>query len=300
MDVNLVLEICKYVVFSIFLFTGTIIFYQTITPKTVRESHRIRFKETLQLSTKKAEKKIRNISFDEKLIQAGLPFLNSFRYEVIRLVIFLFIILNYMLLPVIAGNGFQIQSISILILAWLVTEHRFNIPVSIPNIVTDILIANKRRARSIELFTLYDALKTDLNELEPNQTVNVYNLLKESLPMFRYLNGTISRFLSTVLTNPKDAEKVFYEDIKTQGAKTIGEIIVKIDQLSRDEALTILQTESSTYSNHFFKEEFRNGQKKKNRLQTFFSVNVLFNIAWLILFITNMLLIQITNLNGIL
>lgn len=300
MDVNLFLEIAKYITFSIFLFYGTFLFYQTITPKEVRDTHRLRFKEQLYLRTKKAEENLQSVSFDEKLKEAGLPFLTSFRYEIFRLVIFLFLIGNYMVLPIINGQGFNIQGVSVLILAWLLTEFRFNIPVSLPNMITNVLIANKKRARSIELFTLYDILKTDLSELDKDQTVNVYNLLKEALPMFSHIDGTLSRLLSTLLTNPKAAEKILYGDIKTQGAKTLGEIIVKVDELSRDEALNIIETESSTYSNRFFKEEFRNGQKRKTRLQMLFSVNVLLNAGWLILFITNMVMLQINNVGSIL
>lgn len=300
MDINLVLEIVKYLLFSIFLFSGTFLIYKTITPKEIRDSHRLRFKQQLQTKMKTTEKKLKSISFDERLKEAGLPFMNSFRFEMIRIGILVIFIINYWLLPVLSGEGINIQSISILIVLWLITEHRFNIPVSLTNIILKVLTAQKKKVRSIELFTLYDVLKTELNTLHSNQTVNVYNLLKDSLPMFRYLNGTLSRFLSTLLTNPSLAQSVFYDDIKTQGAKTIGEIIVKIDNLSRDEALEVIQTESSAYSSHFFKQEFRNGQKRKNRLQALFSVNVLFNAAWLIIFITNMLMIQMNNVNNIL
>lgn len=300
LDINIILEIVKYIVFSIFLFYGTFVFYKAITPKEVRDTHRLRFKEQFETRAKSTANKIQSVSFDDKLKEAGLPFINSFRYEMIRLVIFLFIIGNYVILPMLSGQGFNIQSISIMLVVWILTEYRINFFVSIPNLITNFLITNKKRARSIELFTLYDVLKTDLSELERGQTVNVYNLLKDALPMFRHIDGTLSKFLSTSLTNPKQAEKILYDDIKTQGAKALGEIIVRIDELGRDEALAIIETESSTYANHFFKEEFRNGQKRKNRLQMLFSVNVLFNAAWLILFITNMLLLQMNNTNSIL
>lgn len=293
------LEILKYIVFGIFLISGTTLLYRTITPKEVRDTHRLRFKERLYYNKKNTEEKLQNRSFDEKIKEAGLPFLNSFRYELIRIGIFLLYTVNYIVLPIIRGEGLTMVSISILLLLWLLTEHRFHIPVSLVNPVLNLLIRSKQKKRSIELFTLYDVLKSDLQALNEDQNVNVYNLLKDSLSMYRYIDGTVSRFLSTYLTNPKAAEKVFYEDINTLGAKTLGEIIIKIDNLNRDEALEIIQNESSSYSQHFFKEEFREGQKRKSRLQTVFSVNVLFNAAWLIIFITSMLLLQIGVANDI-
>ncbi|MFD1609806.1 hypothetical protein [Oceanobacillus luteolus] len=299
MNIIVLLEILKYMVFGIFLFAGTIVLYRTITPKELRETHRLRFKEKLFYSAKSTEKKLQNKSFDEKLKEAGLSYLNSFRYEIIRLIIVLLFIVNYLILPAVRGEGLTAVSLSILLLIWLLTEHRFQIPVSLINPALNLLISNKQKKRSIELFTLYDVLKSDLQALHDNQSVNVYNLMKDSLPMYRHIDGTVSRFLSTFLTNPKAAEKVFYEDIKTLGAKTLGEIIIKIDNLSRDEALEIIQTESNSYAQHFFKEEFREGQKRKNRLQTLFSINVLFNAAWLIIFITSMLLIQIGSVSDI-
>lgn len=292
MNVMVLLEILKYTIFGVFLISGTTMIYRTITPKEIRETHRLRFKEKFYYSKKHTEERLQNRSFDEKLKEAGLPFLNSVRFELIRLTVFLIYIVSYMILPIINGENLTAATISILLIMWVITEHRFHIPVSLVNPVLNLLIRSRQKKRSIELFTLYDVLKSDLQALQENQRVNVYNLLKDSLSMYKEIDGTVSRFLSTYLTNPKAAEKVFYEDINTLGAKTLGEIIVKIDNLSRDEALDVIQTESSTYSQHFFKEEFREGQKRKSRLQFFFSVNVLLNAAWLILFITSMVLMQ--------
>lgn len=300
MDLSLLLNVAKYFLFSLFLVSGALVFYRATTPKETRESHRLRFKEQIQSRAKKTEKKVQNITFEERLREAGLPFLNTYRFELGRLVVLILFICNYWILPVINGAGFDVRTISLLLVIWLITEHRFKIPVSITNMVINMLIAKKKRERSIELFTLYDVLKTELSSLQRNQSVNVYNLLKDSLPMFRYIDGTLSRFLSTLLTNSNLAERILHEEIKTQGSKTLGEILVKIDNLNRDEALEIIQTESATYSGHYFKEEFRKGQKKKNRLQLVFSVNVLFNAAWLIIFLTNMLMLQLNNVNGIL
>lgn len=299
MNINLLLEILKYTLFSTFLFSGAFFFYKGITPKEIQESHRLRFKEQLNSKQKQLEKRIENTSFEQKLKEAGLTFVTTYRFEMIRIGILILLFINYWIIPLLSGKGIVIQSISLIIVLWLLTEYRYKIPVSLTNLLINALIRQKKRARSIELFTLYDVLKTELKSLSGNQNVNVYNLLKDSLSMFKYIKGTLSRLLSTILTNPKLAERVLYEDIKTPASKTLGEIIVKIDNLTRDEALEIIETESKAYSNHFFKEEFRSGQKRKNRLQVFFSCSVLLNAAWLVIFITNMLLIQLQNVNQI-
>lgn len=72
-----------------------------------------------QTQAKNTEKMLKSLSFDERLRDAGILFLTSFRYEMIRLVLFLLLIGNYMILPLINGQGFNVQSISILLLASL-------------------------------------------------------------------------------------------------------------------------------------------------------------------------------------
>ncbi len=287
--------IVQYLVFSIFLFTGTTILYQTITSREVRKLHRIKLVENIQKSKSTAEEKLTSNGFNAQLRQAGITFLNSFRYETVRFVLLIIYLFYYIIWPPLEGNTVSTTPLIVLFLLAVATEHRLKPPISIINVVINRLIARKRKNRRTELFTLYDILKADLKALQDKQDVNIYALLKSSLPMFRYINGTVSRFLSLWVTNPEKAKDVFYEDIKTPGARTLGEVIVKIDTASRDEALHVIQSESSVFAENYFKTEVKNNQKRKNILMTSFSVNVLVNATWLIALIATMLLIQLNS-----
>ncbi|MEQ2529098.1 hypothetical protein WMO40_20700 [Bacillaceae bacterium CLA-AA-H227] len=147
------------------------------------------------------------------------------------------------------------------------------------------------------MFTLFDLLKADLYSLKSSQQVNVYNILRDSLPMFEYIQGSISRLLSLWKNSPEKAKNTLYEDIGGETSKILGEIIFKLDQTPKEEALRIIESEASVFSFTYYENEMQSTGKKKTIIFTFFTFTSVIIIAWLVFFVFNMFNDAITTNN---
>ena len=290
---NLILVI-QYTFFAFFLISSVTLFYRTISTEEERRIHRLQILNTLNKGKMIAAETLDNESFKTRLEEAGLDFLTPFRYEVYRITILLGLGIYYIGLPALSGNGINMASLLLLLYLIVCTEHRIKIRwLSLINIILDFLKNSRIRKKEVELFTLYDLLKAELNQLNDEKEINVYSLLKEITPNFTYIRNALKRFLSLWMIDPNNAKYVFYEDIGTPSAKTIGEVLIKIDSSSKHEAIDILQNESSVFNQIFYKNESEKQIKRKNYLSGYFTVNILVSIVWLLVIISYVVLDQI-------
>lgn len=290
---NLILVI-QYTFFAFFLISSVTLFYRTISTEEERRIHRLKILNTLNKGKMIAAETLDNESFKTRLEEAGLDFLTPFRYEVYRITILLGLGIYYIGLPALSGNGINMASLLLLLYLIVCTEHRIKIRwLSLINIILDFLKNSRIRKKEVELFTLYDLLKAELNQLNDEKEINVYSLLKEITPNFTYIRNALKRFLSLWMIDPNNAKYVFYEDIGTPSAKTIGEVLIKIDSSSKHEAIDILQNESSVFNQIFYKNESEKQIKRKNYLSGYFTVNILVSIVWLLVIISYVVLDQI-------
>ncbi|MGP4074058.1 hypothetical protein ACTWQB_16250, partial [Piscibacillus sp. B03] len=153
----------------------------------------------------------------------------------------------------------------------------------------------KKRKQEIEIFTLYDILKADLHALQPGQEINLYGLLRDRVSTFQHIQNPLSRFLSLWMTEPEKAKYVMGEAIGTNGAKTLGEVLVRLDSASKEEAISILENESEVYHESFYKKELENQLRKKTYVLIFFGVTIFIQILWLILIFTSITLLHLEN-----
>lgn len=233
--------------------------------------------------------------FQRKLRATGIPFLSALRFQIFRIVVIVVITTYYVIIPFIQNGGINVAWLAIPILLSILTEPGLKFtPVAMG---VENLVNRKKKLKVLELFTLFDILKADLSTLKESQEVNIYGLLRDAAPMFEHIGGTLSRFLSLWKTSPHLAKDVFQEEIGGESAKVLGDILYKLDQTSKEEALSIIESESTVFSFSFYEGELQSsGKQKMGFYMLFMSTNVLI-IVWLIVLIFSVFNDTITNNN---
>lgn len=285
-SVSLILKIVEYGIYIGFLVLGTYYLYKSLTSNEERKFYRIKLIKEINERRNSIVAKSTESDFQKKLRVTGISFLSAVRYQIFRWSFIIVATGYYLILPIIKTDQFDRSLFSIPVLLILISEPKFKF--SVVSKVLDSLIKRKKRQRTIELFTLFDMLKAELITLNKDQDVNIYNMLKDSITMFEYIPGTISRFLSLWKSSPETAKDVFYLEIGGESAKVLGDILFKLDNTSKDEALKILESESSIFSFSYYESELQGSIKQKNAFSLLFSVNILLIIAWLIIIVFTM------------
>ncbi|MBU8732496.1 hypothetical protein KM915_20830 [Cytobacillus oceanisediminis] len=264
---------------------GTYYLYKSLTSAEERKVYRTKIIKQYEDKKKQIVEKNSESAFQKRLKETGIN-LSAVRFQIYRwtflVITFLYYVFNIILYP----EQYDRSILIIPLFFFVLTEPRLSF--SLANIIVSELIKRKRKKRILELFTLFDILKADLNSLADEQEVNVYSILKESLPLFEQITGSVSRFLSLWKTSPDDAKNVFYQEIGGESAKVLGDVLYKLDQTSKKEALSIIESESSIFSYAYYEKEIQSGIKRKNGFFLLFSANILLIIAWLIFIVFTM------------
>lgn len=267
--------------------------YRLITSKEERQKYRTKIQKQIADKRKLIRQKSSESQLQSRLRSSGLP-ISAFSFQIIRWSFVLVVSAYYIIIPLVEGN-FKITLLCIPPLLIILTEPVFKH--SIVNKVLDLLINRKRRQRIIEMFQLFDVLKAELLSLKPNQEVNIYYILKDSLPTFEHISGTISKFLSFWKTSPEKAKNVFLNDIGGDSAKALGDILEKMDRTTKQDALKILESESKVFSYQYYERELQQSGKQRLVFYIFFmSTNILI-ISWLIVLVLSMFNSTINQIN---
>lgn len=280
------LSLIQYSIYLLLIILSSYYCFQLLT--TVNERKFYRTKIQRQIAEQRQQILAKNLgsSFQIKLEKAGLTFLNAFRYQALRFSLILFLITYYVLFPIMEGNNIQLPLMLILIF-YILTEPKFKF--SIINVVLNFLIHRKQREKRIEMFTLFDILKAELNSISDGQEVNMYNTIKDITPMFKHISGTLSKFLALWKRHPQKARDVFVEEIGGESARVLGDILYKLDSVSKSEGLRILETESNVFSYQYFQKELQQSDKSNTAYFIFFmTVNVLI-IVWFLGYVAMMM-----------
>lgn len=283
---SILLTFVEYTIFLILVIISSFYFYQLLTTVNERRFYRTKIQRQIAEQRKKIIEKNLKTSFQSKLENAGVKIFNAFLYQVIRYGITLFLIVYYVLFPLINKENIQLPLILIVIFL-ILTEPKLKF--SLTNILVTFMIHRKKRAKLIEMFTLFDVLKAELSSIKDGQEVNMYNTIKSITPMFKHISGTLSRFLAYWKKYPERAREVFFEDIGGENAKVLGDILYKLDDVTREEGLRILETESNVFSYQYFQKEIQQNDKSNTAYFTFFMITNVLIIIWLIAFVAIMM-----------
>lgn len=274
---------------------GTIYLYRLITSHEERKIYRLKILKQVNERKEKVVKTNRESQLERRLKTTGLPFLTALRFQVIRGIFILITTTYYILMPLINNDPLKITVLLIPSILFIMTEP--TVKISIVSMIIEALISHRKRKKFVEVFTLFDLLKADLYTLKSSQQVNIYSIIRESTPMFEHIGGTLSRFLSLWKTSPEKAKDVLYEDIGGESTKILGEIIYKLDQTSKEEALSIIEAESSVFSFSYFENELQKSGKEKTVKYGFFTFTSVLIIAWLVIYVFGMFNDSLSNNN---
>lgn len=271
-----------YGIFLLFLSSSAYYAYYLLTTKEERKFYRLKLQQEVQERREKIVEKELSTDFQKKIEQANFKRFNAFRFQVFRLLIFLIIAFYYVAIPL--SEGKDIRLAILFLLAFVVlTEPRFKY--SLINVILNALINQKRKAKIVELFTLFDILKAELYTLNEDQEVNVYNIIKDITPMFSHIQGTLTKFLSLWKRSPGYAKEVFSNEIGGEIASTLGNILYKLDSVTKKDALVLIESESSVFSVKYYQDELKKSTKSNTLYFGFFLTTNILIITWLIVYI---------------
>ncbi|WP_019156869.1 hypothetical protein [Robertmurraya massiliosenegalensis] len=250
-----------------------------------RRIYRLRALKGVKEKKEKFVKESQESLLQKRLKATGISYFNAVRFYVLRWCLILVVIVAYVVAPLLSDD-FSLYNIFYPLGLYFLTEPKLKY--SLVSIILNSLVANRQKKRVIEVFTLFDLLKADLYTLKSSQQVNVYSILRESLPMFEHIQGSISRILSLWKVSPEKAKNVLYEEIGGETAKILGDILIKLDKSTKDEALKIIEAESNVFSFTYYENELRYTGKQKTVIFTFFTFTSVVIIGWLVFFVFNM------------
>lgn len=282
---SILISIIQYTLFCSVLFFGLYLVYQKLTSDEERKIYRTKIIKQYEEKKKTVKNKNDISKFQSELKKTGIK-ISAFRYQVYRWIFLVLTTLYYLFNSISNSVEFDRSVLAIPLLIFVFTEPKFKW--SLVNTLVSMLVRKRKKQRLLELFTLFDILKADLNSLGDHQDVNIYSILKETIPLFEHINGTISKFLSVWRTSPSSAKSIFEKEIGGESAKVLGEVLYKMDKTSKTEALQIIESESSVFSYSFYENEMQGSIKRKNGFFILFSVNILLIIAWLIVLVFTM------------
>lgn len=285
-SISIVLTLIEYLLFAALISLGAYYLYKELISKEERQVYRAKLLKQINQKKNVVLRKNKESPFQQRLKATGYESFSALRYQMVRWFFVLVIVVYYVIIPMSQTNQFDRSLLAIPFLLIVLTEPRFDF--SLINKGIKFLINRKQRQKQVELFTLFDMLKAELTSLKDNQEINIYSILKESLPMFEHIGGTISRFLSLWKSSPGVAKDVFFQEVGGESAKVLGDILFKLDNTSKGEALKIIESESSVFSFSYYENELQGSIKRKNFFFLMFTINILLIVIWLVVVVFTM------------
>lgn len=213
--------------------------YSGLSNRLEKQHLRLRFRETVKDRKKQFEQKAVTSKTELLLKEAGYPLgINGLRYEIIKWSLGIFLLLNYLGYPYLTTGDFNPIAVLGILIGMVVFNPNFNY--SITRFIINRLISYKQAKRNSELFSLYDMLISELQMMQTTR-VNAYSLIRTLKPYFKEIEGSLNRLLTNWTTDagPEYALDVFSEEIGTNEAKSLANVMKKFDENKRE---TILQS----------------------------------------------------------
>lgn len=234
---------------------------------------------SIRRKTNKLKENQENSTFQKQLNEASISLINAHQYQMVRLVLLILLAINYLFIPLFQHN-FNSNNLILIALSVLLTEPAFKY--SFINYLVNTLKVRKQQQKAIEVFFLFDILKTDLYSQHSKQQINIYSLLHDSIDHFQHIKPSIIKMLNVWKTSPQKAKHVMYEDIGGDSTRELGELIFKLDQMNRADAQKLIKSKQGVFSQKYFEQINRHIQSAKTKYYAgFFIVNMIC-IGWLI------------------
>lgn len=285
---DIILNITMYFLYFLIVFVSVYVSYILTTTQKERKRHRTRLQYEFYQQKEKVINRSESSILSKKLYEAGNPLnLNSFRFQIIRWSLILSITIYYLIIPYLKN-----ESISLLLIAFIIAIVLVSSTIlpkgSLTIFILDEVIKIRNKKKQIELFTLFDMLQAELTSLNDGQEVNVYNLLKDLVPYFDYIDIALIKYLHLWKNDPIKAKEALAMEIGGEDAERLSDILYKIDDTTKEHAINIIQGASKLFSTGYYERGNRKSEKKNTFLYIyFFAVNLLI-LIWVVVLVVIM------------
>lgn len=239
-----------------------------------------RFINSLKSQQEKIVKLEEQSKAKQKFLEAGFTNMSEMKWLLFRIPIIL-LPFTYFLL-----EKSYVTAIVIAVILYFLTEIGFK--QSLINFYLNGRKKSLQNKKEIELFTLFDLLKTDLKASNYEQ-VNAYHLVNESLPYFKDIEYVLVRFLSLWKKSPKEAGAVFHQELSGETATFIGDVLAKLHNMNRTDAVNLLEEQGEVFTYKRAEMAFQKEEKKRLMFFVLFFIAAFSGIAWFLYFTYNMI-----------
>lgn len=258
-------KIMPYLVHSISLFLSVlagILVYTGLSSKAERIQTRIRLRNSMAKNREKVIEGSKNSKAEEWLKKAHYPLgLNGFKYYLISGGFITFLLLYYIILPILVNGGADkltmIAFVIIVLVGFLAApSNPFSLFVYFMKRVIDFNDAKKHA----EVFMLYDLLINEIEMMSINR-LNTYNIIRNIKPYFLVLDKPLTILLTSWGNDegPKAALDKFGAELNSKESQALIGVIKNLDDLDRKTALGHLRG----MHNMFIKSQIENYRRKR-------------------------------------
>ncbi|MCM3216772.1 hypothetical protein M3612_20000 [Niallia taxi] len=231
------------IVISLSIIAGILV-YTGLSTKAERQNYRIRLSSRIEKSRNKLIEGSKHSKAEDQLRRAQYPLgLNGLRYYLLIGCIYGFLIIYYVLIPLLLeGTITQTSYISGIVILILILFSLPSFPFSIFNFVMKRVVNFQQAKVHSEVFMLYDLLINEIEMMTVNR-INTYNVLRSMKPYFIYLEQPLTRLLSTWTSDlgSDTALDNFLMEIDSKESAALIGVIKNLDGMDRQTALQQLR-----------------------------------------------------------
>lgn len=274
-----VLTAIQYVVFIIFLLLAMMQAYAALYSKEERRFIRNRVKRNLRKQSSVTKKHTEESEVTKMFHDAGLHWMNNYRFAIFRLITLLF-----------GALYFTLTSTSLYTLVFVVTWAILTEPLFKFSLIRFFIYRRIKRIRENkegELYSLFAMLKTDL--LANNrEEINVYHLLKDTMPYMNYIQPILGRFIRKWRESPELAGRDFEKELGGETAMFLGDFLGNLHSMSRSDALHVLDEQNEVFGHRRSEMLLQKAELQRNSFYIFFFVSTFVVIGWFMWFMYEM------------
>lgn len=258
-----------YGITFILAITSARLVYSGMSSQTERIQTRLRIKQSMKSNRDKVIQSVNQSSLEERFKIAGYPLgFNAYRYYVLFSLIILFLIGNYILVPIVLTGKYELFGALMVTIVFIVLQPWRPILVGF---LLNRLADYKQTKRNAEVFMLYDLLINELDMMEHSR-INAYSVLRNIQPYFEMISTPFNKLLTGWSNNdgPSKALDNFAKELGTKEARTLASVIKNLDEVERETALESLKG----MNNMFARNQIENYRRRRKVTTDFASLPI--------------------------
>lgn len=273
------LLLIQYGVFTVILALATGFAYSALWTTDERVFLRNRMMRTWTNQSKALQVKAKESEVTLLFKQAGYSWMTNIRWMLIRTGV-LVIGVAYLMTT-------QSMSTTLLFVGvWLIATEPV-LKFSMIRLLLKFRTEAVRRKKESELFSLFALIKTDLMANRSDQ-INVYHLIRETLPYFSSIKLVLFAFLEKWSESPEEAGKVFEKELGSDTAQFVGDTLAQLHKLPRQKAIQLLSEQGKVFVYKRSELAMQQAEMQRNFFFIFFFIAGFGVILWFMWFAYSM------------